>query len=372
MTEITPDYKEYYSRRFFGSLDGFRCICIVAVIWHHTNTFPVIVPALERGYLGVDMFFVISGFLIVTLLLRERERTGNISLWRFYMRRALRIFPLYYGLLTLLTLIFIFVAPQTKMAKPFFEELPYYITYTSNWIHPENFLVITWSLATEEQFYIVWPLVEKLIKRTSTIAAFLLAIIGINQLISFRLLDHQLETWFGISYSNLNILQITFTPICLGVLLAHVLHSPKGFQQVTRWLHPTWTPALLLILSFLACNFPGGTDIPGWQRIIIQSLMTLLLASCVIQEKHWLNGILTFAPIQRIGVISYGMYLLHWIGIDIGERFLKFTGLSFSFDLFLLCFAITYVMSEITFRYYEKPFLDRKKTFSVFPSPAKR
>jgi peptidoglycan/LPS O-acetylase OafA/YrhL len=360
-----PDHAEFTSRKFFRSLDGIRCLSIIAVIWHHTYLGQPLIPALGRGYLGVDMFFILSGFLIVTLLLREKDKTGGISLWRFYMRRGLRIFPLYYGLLLVLGLILLFVTPNTDMAKPFFNDLPFYLTHTSNWRHNATILAVTWSLATEEQFYFVWSLVEKFITKTSVLFTLIVIAIGINQLVNFRLLDTQLYNWFGLRYEDLEILQITFTPIFLGVLLAHLLHSQKTFDIISRFLYPKWTALALLIATFLVCNLPGEIGIPGWQRLIIHLLMSLLLASCVIQEQHSLTKFFTYSPIRRIGVISYGMYLLHMLTRDVSERILNLTNLHFSCDLFLLCFATTAIVSEISFRYYEQPFLNLKKGFAV-------
>src|SRR5271166_3634228 len=92
-------YRKFRQTETFNSLNGLRCISVLAVIWHHavghlfpTDTF------LAEGYMGVDVFFAVSGFLITTLLLRERDTWGDIDLRSFYARRSLRIFPLYYGL----------------------------------------------------------------------------------------------------------------------------------------------------------------------------------------------------------------------------------------------------------------------------------
>lgn len=95
-------HADFLRQRTFGSLDGLRAISIIGVVWHHTGA-DTGLRGMTRGFLGVDLFFVISGFLIVSLLLRERRRTGAISLRAFYARRLLRIFPLYYGVLGTLT-----------------------------------------------------------------------------------------------------------------------------------------------------------------------------------------------------------------------------------------------------------------------------
>ena len=108
-----PGYDAYRGTRFFASLDGLRCLSILAVIWHHcgwqSQAWAAHWSILHMGYRGVDLFFVISGFLITTLLLREREETGTVSLRDFWIRRTLRIFPLYYTVIALYVLtVFLF------------------------------------------------------------------------------------------------------------------------------------------------------------------------------------------------------------------------------------------------------------------------
>src|SRR5271156_417245 len=92
-------YADFRNESRFGSLDGLRCLSILAVIWHHAGGWRSSTGILSHGFWGVDVFFAISGFLITTLLLRERDRYQSISLKLFYLRRSLRIFPLYYGVL---------------------------------------------------------------------------------------------------------------------------------------------------------------------------------------------------------------------------------------------------------------------------------
>src|ERR1700724_4707970 len=105
-TVATRAYREFRKTTGFGSLDGLRAFSILAVIWHHAGTANNSWRLLDRGFLGVDLFFVISGFLIVTLLLREQSSIGEISLKKFYIRRTLRIFPLYYGVILFLAVIY--------------------------------------------------------------------------------------------------------------------------------------------------------------------------------------------------------------------------------------------------------------------------
>src|SRR4051794_35840466 len=167
-----PDpYSAYRALTHFGSLDGLRAASILAVLFHHAVEPVAALPATSRGFLGVDMFFLLSGFLIVTLLLRERDAYGRISLGKFYVRRTLRIFPVYYGLLLVFSLLYLTAGERLSTSKGFFAALPFYLTYTSNWTTTQaaNF-AITWSLAAEEQFYLVWPAVEKYLRGKGALA----------------------------------------------------------------------------------------------------------------------------------------------------------------------------------------------------------
>ena len=106
---VAADFDRFAAMRRFSALDGLRALSVIAVVWQHTSGSPG--PSfLQKGYLGVDFFFAISGFLITSLLLRERDGVGEISLRKFYARRALRIFPLYY--LTLLAYIALIAATR--------------------------------------------------------------------------------------------------------------------------------------------------------------------------------------------------------------------------------------------------------------------
>ena len=225
-------HQSYLGIRTFGSLDGVRGLCILAVLWHHTGPESQ-VHFSQRGFLGVDMFFVLSGFLIVTLLLRERDRTGGISLKKFYARRTLRIFPIYYLLIFGLLVFFLVMSPGSRGARDYLAAFPFLLLYVSNWAEvPGNNLGILWSLATEEQFYLGWPLIEKLLRPVG-VAVMLAAVLLVNQLMNFGVLD-PLFTWiYGRPFKS-PLLDATYTPIALGVLLAHLLHAPRTFVALSR------------------------------------------------------------------------------------------------------------------------------------------
>ena len=354
----TDRYVAFRARRVFGSLDGLRCVSILAVIWHHS---PGTIEAGRigtRGFLGVDIFFVLSGFLIVTLLLRERDQKGNISLKSFYARRTLRIMPLYYAVVLGSAAIFIGLRPDGATAQSLRSSLPYLLTYTTNWAIVGGVLDITWSLAAEEQFYLVWPPMQKYVRRPLIVLAVLILV---SQFIQFGLLDDELAA-LGAGPDDLPMLrQITFTPILLGVLLAYVLHSRKGFELTSSVLAHRAAP-LVISIALLVFLEVAPEDLRGWPRPTIHVMIAALLTSVIVEQNHVLAPLLDWGPVVRIGALSYGMYLLHMFVVHVTSALAE--------DQVLRYFAfpataiITWLAAEVSYRYFETPFLRLKARFS--------
>ena len=255
------------------------------------------------------MFFVLSGFLIVTLLLRERDRLGTISLKKFYARRMLRIFPIYYLLLLVVLLLYLVAKPASSTAREYYLSLPFLLTYTSNWVQLQaHNMSIMWSLAAEEQFYIGWPMIEKLLRPLGVFVV-LAAVLIVNQFINFGALDGVFAALYG-GRPDLPILDVTFTPIALGVFLAHLLNARRTFSASYRLLgHRGSSLVFGAVLLALVAFAPG--DISGLARLCIQLGMMLVLGALVVREDHWARPVLTFAPLAYLGTISYGIYLYH-------------------------------------------------------------
>ena len=321
---------------------------------------------LRLGFLGVDLFFVISGFLIVTLLLREKEAIGGISLSGFYARRALRIFPIYYGLLGALVAAYFLFKPADPDAKLLFGLLPVYLFYLSNWSFAQaTNLGITWSLATEEQFYLVWPLIEKL-KSVKVIWALLALAIFVNQLLNFGWFDPFFDRLYGVEHVSLPILEATFTPILLGVALAHLLHQQRTFVLMRVLVGAPAMPwaVLALLIGVMAI---APSDISGWPRLMIQLLMMLRIASLTIREDSALHPVLDSRPFVFIGSISYGIYLYHlWVFHVIGALLRK-AGIAFPGDLFIIGSPPTIFVAYLSFVLFESWFLRQKGRFSTRP-----
>lgn len=348
-------YEAYCNTGFFSSLDGLRCLSILAVIWHHTG------PPIDgfhfarQGFLGVDLFFAISGFLITTLLLREHEKWGRISLRAFYIRRTLRIFPLYYTVIVLYVIVVWALERSTIAGQQFFINLPYFLTYTNNWFVKLDDRVIfyfAWSLATEEQFYLFWPTVEKFLRGWRAVGLIILLLI-------LRLLVDVAVTSGRLPGDNLGIvILLSIHPAILGgVLMAHVLHDPRTFAVVRTIMGGRWTAPLILgaLVSAVELALPKGC---------IWTLMVLLVGSVVIRESNGLAPFLTWRPIAHLGMISYGMYLMHMLSYNTVKRVLPAIGLDHAWLWFPFTVAAVAIAATISHRYYESWFLRLKTRFA--------
>lgn len=365
-------HARYLQTKMFGSLDGLRALSILAVVWHHANGWDYELrhrtnagfadwPIAWRGFFGVELFFIISGFLIVTLLLRERRRTNAISLRSFYLRRCLRIFPAYY-LMLLMTLVVSYLKPGSNSAN-ISRELPFAFFYVSNLVPMHGPLSITWSLAAEEQFYLIVPALENYAWRAfSRLLPLTYALISLPQFGFFPGLE--LPSFFRES---------SFAPIILGVALAHALDDPQGYAILSRalkhWSSPLFASAL--VLALLACNYPGkdvdglprmiiSESVTGWPRMIINWSLLVLVATCVIRERHALLPILSFRPLRRIGMVSYGIYLYHGFALYIAYWGLHYCNISLLLPFFVTSALGAWILAEISYRLLESRFLALK------------
>jgi peptidoglycan/LPS O-acetylase OafA/YrhL len=297
----SPDHHDYLRRARFPSIDGLRCLAVLPVVWHHATPSP---PAglLGRGPLGVDLFFAISGFLITTLLLRERRAYGVVNVGRFYARRALRIFPAYYLVLGLTTLRAMTWMPVGPVRDHFLRSLPYWATYTANWFvdfdvgHPVVF-AFAWSLATEEQFYAVWPWLARAPRWVLPVTAVaLLAAVQCARL-----------GWMGADWPALarRIIAGLAPPICMGAIVAWWLDTPRGFALLSPIVGArAAAPVALLLLAALVVDGRAPA-------LLLATSMSLLVATCAVRSDHGLRGVLEAPPLLFVGAISYELYLVH-------------------------------------------------------------
>jgi peptidoglycan/LPS O-acetylase OafA/YrhL len=364
-------YEKYRGVRFFGSLDGLRALSILGVIWLHTwigtPGFEWLrrAPVIRNGGFGVQVFFTISGFLITTLLLREREKHGDISLKDFYIRRALRIWPLYYAVLGLYIVLVLLTQRRTEDGRLFFHCLPSYLTYTYTWFNPmrwagkEPIFNFAWSLSTEEQFYFVWPIAIKVLRRRGAAIA-MASLIVIRAIAQFGGFDGILppESLPG------RILMSVSVPICAGALLACALDERGSFQILHRLLGAKATaPIALLLLAASVTWYETDGVVLSWV------LLPIFVGACVAREDNGLAALLKWRPMAFIGTISYGMYLFNTLVVKAGRPMLGHLGIHQPVLAFPIVIGGTVLVSFLSYRYFETPFLKLKTRFERLRPP---
>jgi peptidoglycan/LPS O-acetylase OafA/YrhL len=342
-----PAHRNYLATRYFTSLDGLRCLAILPVIWHHATPRPL--PGLlGKGPAGVDLFFCISGFLITTLLLREKAARGSIALAAFYARRALRILPLYFAVLLGYAALASCLPEAAPQRAHFFRTLPYYATFTANWF--ANFGVsypilfsFAWSLCVEEQFYAFWPWLVRALPRSGALLV-MLALLLVDSAAERGLFRHAL------SPQALRIVTSFAAPIGLGALLALALDYRRIFDALFNALgQPSSAPlALLAVIALLAWQ--------GAPLIVFQLSLTALVGACVVREKHGLRALLEARAACYVGRVSYGLYLLNLTAIGVIRRAFPDHAASASF-VFWLSLPLALALAALSHRYLEAPLL---------------
>ncbi len=352
-------YEDFKKSSYFPSLNGIRAICALLVIKEHANWKVNGTPQMfEWGFLGVDMFFVISGFLIVTLLLRERDRNGQIDLKQFYIRRTLRIFPIYYLVVGCLFVLAVATyGHSTKTWDLYKWSFPVFLLYLQDLVPISMGLLFhTWSLSMEEQFYLVWPSVERFFRKQWIVPA-LVALIAFNQLFNFGYLAGVLTSVYGADGPLRPIFMITFTPILLGVLGAHAMHHPGVGKFMTGVLRHRWVPALLMAGALLVCEY--STQLQGITRLMVHCLFCLALMSMVVNPRGVFSRVLQSRVMFYLGSISYGIYLYHTFVLWAVERLCESRGIELSpFAVFVVVAVLAIGVAGVSFRYFETPIMN--------------
>jgi peptidoglycan/LPS O-acetylase OafA/YrhL len=330
--------------RYIPELDGLRAFAIGAVLLVHCN-FGFGLPLLEQwrswGWLGVDLFFVISGYLITSILLASKDRPNYYR--NFYARRGLRIWPLYY-----LLIVFVFVL--SPHMGPWFDQhinfadykWQFYVFYVQNLVYNSlgSFcMVITWSLCVEEQFYMVWPFVVRLFSRRGLM---ILLVVVVAAGTPFRMLLHHLGTSMGFFF--------TFTrldPIAIGALVAL---RPRWFKYT--WVAAPWAYWLL---------HKGEFE-------FIYLALALTFGSAVAYTITHENRFLASRPMVYIGRISYGMYIWHPIVFSLYwwtplYRVPAHFGYTRGIYHTIMQCALSIPMASLSWKYIEKPILKLKRYF---------
>jgi peptidoglycan/LPS O-acetylase OafA/YrhL len=345
---------------YLPGLNGIRAIAALLVVLSHINLrigelgFVKGEGVNMAGY-GVTMFFVLSGYLITTLLLKEHDKTGAISLRKFYLRRILRIWPIYYLAL------FVAVTWLTIDGQHFSERgLFFYVFLMANVpfvfggvIHP---VVQLWSVGVEEQFYLFWPWLFRWKNKLPYIMAGIIVLFFVARLI-LRIVEN------GNWYTFVGATQ--FHCMAVGGLGAWVVQNKKKF--IKKIYHPILQ---LLCWSILLVSVYRPFHIFS---IIDGELYAILFLIIIINVSTNPKTIvkLEHPVINWVGRISYGIYVYHMFAIIISFSLIKpLLPLHPGFEIavYLLIICLTLIMSHISFHYFESRFLSKKQNFAVIPS----
>ena len=375
---------------YVPGLDGLRALAVIAVIIYHANR-----EWLGGGFLGVEVFFVISGYLITLLLIAERERTGAVSLTDFWVRRARRLLP---ALFTLLIGVITYCALFNRdrlgrlrgdVVGGFFYVSNWFQVWTgSSYTSSAEFAPLRhlWSLAVEEQFYIIWPLVMFLLlrnmrSRTLPIIGFvftgLAAVIAVYTAVIFRTgpidtienTPEQFMSFFGREVLRTDFLYLGTVSRASGLLLGAALATawrPWSIRRARAGANANGLDFLgilgLASLAYMCWKFretvstEAGTE--GYALLyrgglILVALATILVIATVTHPRSRLGKYVIGTPLLVwIGKRSYGLYLYHWV---VFQAYRKSAGMPLEPREFVALMAITVVLTEGSYQFIETP-----------------
>jgi peptidoglycan/LPS O-acetylase OafA/YrhL len=288
------------------SLDGMRAVSVLAVVVGHlagTAGAPDLLRPLDHlGYIGVRVFFVISGYLITYLLLTEKAATSSISLYGFYARRAIRILPAFYLYLAVVIVFALGGAVQLGGM-----EVLAAATFVINYLDERSWVLNhIWSLSVEEQFYLFWPCVVLMLSRKG------LALAAVLVLIASPLV--RAVMWYGLDLSDTAMtrhFQAAVDALVIGAcLIIHqdaILSAPRCNAFVRSWRAPAFGAALIAAAS--ATFFKS----PPLFYVLAQSIINIGIAVVLIHVvtiRHgWIHWLLNWRPVAFVGAFSYSIYL---------------------------------------------------------------
>ncbi|MGC1375912.1 MAG: acyltransferase [Anaerolineales bacterium] len=371
-------------------LDGVRGLAILMVMVYHLMLFSMYLPkntpfrewlvqAVSMGWAGVDLFFVLSGFLITSILLRTRNDPHYFR--NFYARRILRIFPLYYLAVVIVYMILPFYSPDLDPAAVRASQ-PFFLFYLQNWIYIPKFSASfhtvvpplfgpAWSLAIEEQFYILWPSVVYFLNRRKlfilSVAVVIFTFLARVALVQFS------SAWPSLEYFLYYSTVTRFDGLCIGALIAIVFAESERWKQVfSRFAWPVLIGALagmvgivLVNSNVFALSTNPGIDMGGYTLLALGGGALVVLVTTGpaggILRTFFRNPVLTF-----FGKYSYAMYIIH-VPVALlllrAMKVLQFKN-DFAWVVFVvLSFGLIVLGALLTWNLLEKHALGLKKYF---------
>jgi peptidoglycan/LPS O-acetylase OafA/YrhL len=347
---------------YIPELDGIRALAILLVMIYHTG-----IPIFKGGFIAVDIFFVLSGFLISSILIKEYDTKNKINLQYFYIKRILRLAP---SLLILLTAIFIISYFRLfNQTEDNYRSILLTLLYSSNWVRAFNHFYMgilshTWSLAIEEQFYILWPviLIPLLKIRSRKKVVILLCILALSSWLLRIFL-----TFRGAPVERLyNGLDTRADALLTGYILAVIQSSGtlnSNIKKGSICVRMIAVGALLCYFSVLFSISWRNLNNYYWLASVIQILTAFLILHTTSSENSPIKRILSFRPIVWIGSISYGLYLWHDPVYEIMRTY-KFS----QYSIATIGSLITFLIASLSYYLVEKPVLSLKRKLRNIPN----
>ena len=343
-------------------LDGIRAYAVVMVVvthlhifieWYNNNS-PMY--SLVWGANGVIIFFILSGFLITHLLFIEYEKTGTVNIKQFIIRRGLRIFPAFYLFILALFILGLFIETNTT-PKQLFMAAIYWFNHTPRSEY-NSILGHTWSLAVEEHFYIIWPLIFLLLSKVKA-RGLSISMALIVMIYSLQILQNHLYVETNLNQTFLLDRWTSSAAIYLlsGCLGASFLHT-KYWMKIHNMQMVSVILSVLFVVGFgVDFWFEGDYRIAKYWRIA--GILSAILWVYINQDSK-LVQILEFSPIKYIGIVSYGIYL--WQGFYLSTGPYRWAGQEWPLDptigLILLCITV-----PLSYHLFEMKFLKLKERF---------
>lgn len=349
------------SRRIPG-LDFLRAIAVLLVLLDHSGGAKIGPIKLFNGGLGVEIFFVLSGFLITWILLAELGRSNTIDLLAFYRRRIARLLPAYYGYV-LVGVLYLWVRerpiPWEAVGAGFLYVLNYYQAFTGAQTH---FLSHCWSLAVEEQFYFLWPFLLLLLWRRGVglVKALIFSILAIWVLRAVLMLVFQVPDEY-----LYRALETRGDHLAVGCLLALVLRDERVRARVLALTRPVAVTLFLITvlasLLVISASFHSSLGYRYAAGYVLEPLLIAILLPVVVfgSAQHvCIHRVTQFLPIVIIGEVSYGIYLFHPLVLHPVRNFVERVSGSPMIGI-AVSIAVLSMVAYVSFRWFERPIRDR-------------
>jgi len=362
---------------YFPNLNGLRFIAAFMVIIHHFVQMLTIFGyahsnnqiIISIGGLGVELFFVLSGFLITYLLLTEEKNTKQISIKDFYIRRVLRIWPLYYLIVILAFFVFphmkIFLIPlySEQMASNFGQSLLLFIIFLPNLVLQGFGIVVpyasqAWSVGVEEQFYLIWPVLMKFFKNKLIVFFSVILLYLLMKFIGFRSIKHFLFWNDGLQLLRAFWDNFLIDCMAIGGIFSYLLFSKHKILKIL-FHKSVFIITLLSILFFIGFS----VEIPYVNKEVYAVLFGVFILNLATNRNSGL--ILENKVFNYLGKISYGLYMYHVIAIVLCIQIFKYLGmLNYHIILFLSCLSVTIILAGLSYHFIEKRFISLKTKYS--------